>query len=154
MENPSHQHVCACVWVREVGGEGENKENWWERMRLLLGPWSFGFVLNLLSLRMGVILLQAAGLLEVPKWLECQGPAAGWANGVCTWAQNWPTTICLFSAGEGGLSRDRPLHTSPSRSTLSGSKLCAARPCGSDSLPCRWTHMSPQPCSSAGHRLY
>lgn len=61
-----------CVWVREVGREGENKENWWERMRLLLGPWSFGFVLNLLSLRMGVILLQAAGLLEVPKWLSAR----------------------------------------------------------------------------------
>ena len=41
-------------------------------MRLLLGPCSFGFVLNFLSLRMGVILLPAGGLLEVPNWLSAR----------------------------------------------------------------------------------
>ena len=64
--------MCACACEREEGGEGQSKENWWERMRLSLGPCSFGFVLNFPSLRMGVILLQAEGLLEVRRWLSAR----------------------------------------------------------------------------------
>lgn len=62
-----HTSMCVHVSVRERWVERERiRKIDEERMRLLLGPCSFGFVLNFLSLRMGVILLLAGVLLEVP----------------------------------------------------------------------------------------
>ena len=82
-------------------------------MRLSLGPCSFGFVLNFLSLRMGVILLQAGGLLEVRRWLSARDQQLAEQTVFVPGHRVGPQQF--IQCRRGGLSRVGPLHTSPSR---------------------------------------
>ena len=136
-------YVCVCVCVseterereREREREGENRESWLERMSLLLGPRPFGFVLNFLSLSVGVSFCRQGAFQRFPS---------GWVPGTSSWlshlwlclAQRWTTTTCLFSAGEGRLGRDRAslLLAIEVHSLRLQAVCCSAS--GGDSLPC------------------